>query len=92
VFWERFENTVKVSSAPSETIAFLVPYYPWNEKNVDGVEAFRPKILWSWLGNTETSRREFFPEVFDLGEEEVNVSFLYNRDENALVSIQGFSN
>jgi hypothetical protein len=92
VLGKRFENTVKISSAPAETIALLVPYYPWNDKNIDSIEALRPNILRSWLGNIETSWSEFFPEVFDLGEEEVNVSFLYNRDKNMLVSIQGFSN
>jgi len=92
VLGKRFENTVKISSAPAETIALLVPHYPWNEENIDGIEAFGPKILRSWLWNMETSGRQFFPKVFDFGEKEVNISFLYNRDENALVSIQGFPN
>jgi hypothetical protein len=87
VLGKHFENTVKISSAPTETIAFLVPYYPWNEKNIDSIEARRSKILRFRLRNIETSSRELFPEVFDLGEEEVNVSFLYNRDKNTFVRI-----
>jgi hypothetical protein len=35
----------------------------------------------------EASRRKLFPEVFDLGEEKVNVSFLHNWDKNSLVAI-----
>jgi hypothetical protein len=92
VFRERFENTVKISSAPTETVAVFVPRYPWNEQNIDSIKTFRPKELWPRFGNIETSRREVSPEVFELREEEVNVSFLYNRDKNSLVAIQGFSN
>jgi hypothetical protein len=42
VFRERFENAVKISSAPTEAIAFLVPYDPGNEHNVDCIEALGP--------------------------------------------------
>jgi hypothetical protein len=42
VFWKRFENAIKISSTPAETIAFLVPYYPGNEHNVDWIEALGP--------------------------------------------------
>ncbi|HWY28601.1 MAG TPA: hypothetical protein VNW25_05015 [Candidatus Sulfotelmatobacter sp.] len=88
---KRFENAIKISSAPAETVAFLVPYYAWYEKDVNGVEAFWPKVLGLRLRNIEISRREFFPEVFELGEEEVNVSFLHNRNKNPPVAIQGLS-
>jgi hypothetical protein len=92
VFWKRFENPVKISSAPAETVAVFVPRYPWNEQNIDNIKTFRPKELRPRFGNIETSRREVFPEVFELREEEVNVSFLYNRDKNSFAAIQGFSN
>ena len=92
VLGKRFENAVKISSAPSKTIALLVPHYPWNEKNINCIEAFGSKILWSWLRNIEAPRGEFFPDILDLGEEEINISFLNNRDKNTLVSLQGSSN
>src|SRR6266568_2487304 len=65
MFWKRFENAIKISSTPAETIALLVPHNP---------------------------RDKLFPEVFDLGEEKVNVSFLHNWDKNSLVAIQGLPN
>jgi hypothetical protein len=92
MFRERFENAVKISSAPAETVALLVPHDSRNEQNVDSIEAFRSNNLRSGFGNIETSRRKVLPKVFDLGEEEVNVSFLYNRDKDSLVSVQGLSN
>jgi hypothetical protein len=92
VFRERFENTVKISSAPAQAVAFLVPYYPRNKHDVDCIEALWPLKLGLGLGDVEASWRELFPEIFDLGEEEVNVSFLHNWDKNSLAAIQGLSN
>jgi len=92
VFGKRFKNAVKISSAPAEAIAFLVPHNPGNEQNIDSIEGLGPKMLWLRFGNIEATRCELFSKVFDLGEEEVNVSFLYNRDKNSLVAIQGLSN
>jgi len=92
MFRERLEDAVKVSSAPAEAVAFLVPYYPGNEHYVNCIKTLRTEIFLSGFGNVEASGGELLPEVFDLGEEEVNVSFLYNRDQNSLVAIQGFPN
>jgi len=92
VLRKHFENAIKISPAPAETIAFLVPYYCRNEKDIDCIKAFWPQILWLRFRNIETSRCELFPKVFDLGEEEVNVSLLYNWDENSPFAIQGLSN
>jgi hypothetical protein len=80
VFWERFEDAVKVSSAPTEAVAVLIPHYPWNEHEVDNIEALWPQKFLFGFGNVEAPRGKFFPEVIDLGEEEVNVSFLHNGD------------
>jgi hypothetical protein len=92
VYRERFENTVKISSPPAETVALLVPHDRGNEQNINSIKALGPKILQLGLGNIETSRRELFPKILDLREEEVNVSLLYNGDKNSLVAIQGLSN
>src|SRR5260370_41631493 len=78
VLRKRFENTIKISSTPAETIAFLVPHYPWNEKNIHGVEAFRPKVLRSLLGDIETSWQQFLPKLLGLAEDKFNRSLLYN--------------
>src|SRR2546426_4345350 len=90
--WKRFENTVKISSAPAETVAFLVPHDPGNEQHIDSVEALGPNKLRPGFRNVEISRRKLFPEVFELREEKVNVSFLHNGNKNSLVAIQGFPN
>jgi len=92
MFWERLEDAVKVSSAPAEAVAFLVPYYPGNEHYVNCIKTLRTEIFLSGFGNVEASGGELLPEVFDLGEEEVNVSLLHNRDENTLVAIQRLPN
>jgi hypothetical protein len=42
MLWERFENAVKVSSAPAEAIPLFVPYDPRNEHDIDSIEALGP--------------------------------------------------
>src|SRR3989442_15721463 len=90
--WKRFENTVKISSARAETVAFLVPHDPGNEQHIDSVEALGPNKLRPGFRNVEISRRKLFPEVFELREEKVNVSLLHNGNKNSLVAIQGLPN
>ena len=77
---KRLEDAIKISSAPAEPVALLIPHYPWNENYVDPVEALWSQKLWLGFGNVEASRRELFSEVLDLGEKEVNISFLYDRN------------
>jgi len=88
VFWELFENAVEISSAPSEPIPLFVPNYSWYEHDVDSIEALRPQKLRLGLWNIEASRRKLLPKILDLGKKEINVSFLYNRDKDPLVTIQ----
>jgi hypothetical protein len=88
MFWELLENAVEISSAPSEAIPLFVPNYSWYEHDVDSIEALRPQKLRLGLGNIEASRRKLLPKVLDLGKKEINISFLYNRDQNPLVAIQ----
>ncbi len=88
---EVLDDSVKVSSSPAQPVAFTVPDDTRNENHVNRVKAHGMNILGFRLKNAERAGSQFASQVFDLAEEQFDVSLLHDWNEDAFFLVKSRS-
>src|SRR5438093_3095122 len=91
VWRQILDDSVKVSSSPAQPVAFTVPDDAWNKDHVHSIKADRMNVLRFRLKNAERSGSQFASQVFDFGEEELDVSRLHDWNEDAFFLVKSRS-
>ena len=91
VLGQVLDDSVKVSPSPAQSVAFTVPDDAWNKDHVHSIKADRMNVLRFRLKNAERAGSQFASQVFDLAEEQFDVSLLHDWNEDAFFLVKSRS-
>ena len=91
VLGQVLDDSVKISSSPAQPVTFTVPDDTRNENHVNSIKAHRMNVLRFRLKNAERAGRKFASQVFDLAEEQFDVSLLHDWNEDAFFLVKSRS-